>query len=533
MRRDERGLTNQEPIVSKHHRINPTEIQLITYIDRLSGGGITALQQCLDQSLTSLFDGVHLLPFYPPIDGEDAGFDPIDHTMVDQRLGDWSQINQLASRYTVMADMIVNHVSAQSDAFLDVVAHGENSAHHALFLTKQKVFGQHADAAAIQAIYRPRPTTCFTPIQIGQATPSPYSVDFWTTFTANQIDIDVESDAGRAYLQLILQRFADNNIRLIRLDAAGYAIKRAGSRCFMLPETFDFIATLREDAHQLGMQTLVEIHGHHQTQIAIAKQVDYVYDFALPPLVLHTLFRRDASALVHWLTIAPRNCINVLDTHDGIGIIDVAAGAEGPGLLSDGDIDALVEQIHRNSQGQSRQATGHAANNVDLYQVNCTFYAALAENDEAYLVARAIQLFSPGICQIYYAGLLAAPNAMALLARTGVGRDINRPYYTADLLQQAQQRPVVQALQALITLRRQLKAIGGEFSVRQTNGVLSMLWQRQPSQSSSASTPLESAELRITLSSLNADIYWQDSSGQGHCHLADLLAKRQTSEATA
>ena len=203
----------------------------------------------------------------------------------------------------------------------------------------------------------------------------------------------------------------------------------------MIPETFAFIADLTAQAHALGMEVLVEVHGHYQDQIDVARQVDWVYDFALPPLVLHTLYTRDASRLMRWLEIRPRNAVTVLDTHDGIGVLDVDArsrGRDAPGLLDRTDIDALVETIHERSRGESRLASGSAASNVDSYQINCTFYDALGRRDDEYLVARAIQCFVPGIPQIYYVGLLAGSNDMDLLRRTGVGRDINRHYYTAD-----------------------------------------------------------------------------------------------------
>ena len=178
----------------------------------------------------------------------------------------------------------------------------------------------------------------------------------------------------------------------------------------------------------------MEIHAYHQDQINIAKQVDWVYDFALPPLVLHALYTRTAARLKHWLSISPRNCITVLDTHDGIGVIDVGPDRRGaeilPGLLTAEEIDNLVETIHARSNGESRQATGAAANNLDLYQVNCTYYDALGRRDEEYLIARAIQFFAPGIPQVYYVGLLAGANDLDLLRRTGVGRDINRHYYS-------------------------------------------------------------------------------------------------------
>ena len=165
----------------------------------------------------------------------------------------------------------------------------------------------------------------------------------------------------------------------------------------MLEETFEFIEELSNRARGMGMQCLVEIHSHYQTQIDIAARCDSVYDFALPPLVLHTLFTKNAEALAYWLSISPRNCFTVLDTHDGIGIVDVGASGDKPGLLNADAINALVEQIHVNSNGESKKATGAAANNVDLYQVNCTYYDALGKDDFAYLVARAIQFFSPGI----------------------------------------------------------------------------------------------------------------------------------------
>src|SRR6185312_13407228 len=167
-----------------------------------------------------------------------------------------------------------------------------------------------------------------------------------------------------------------------------------------------------------------------------------------------SLFARDTRALGDWLRIRPKNSVTVLDTHDGIGVIDVGTGRDGqPGLLTPEEIDRLVDTIHSRSGGQSRLATGAAANNLDLYQVNCTFYDALGRRGNEYLVARAIQFFVPGIPQVYYVGLLAGTNDMELLARTGVGRDINRHYYDCEEVERNLQRPVVAGLLELIRLR--------------------------------------------------------------------------------
>lgn len=441
-------------------------MQLITYADRL-GGDLQGLRCILDDEFRGLFSGIHILPFYDPIDGADAGFDPVDHRTVDPRLGDWRDVAALSADYSVMADLIVNHVSADSQQFQDVRRYGSTSAYWDLFLRKSELFPESDPSSTVseevKRIYRPRPGLPFTTIRLDDGGEH----EFWTTFSDRQLDINVEVPAGRAYLESILEKFAEAGIREIRLDAAGYAIKRRGTACFMLPETFDFIGELSTRAEALGLATLVEIHAHYQTQVAIASSVGRVYDFALPPLVLHSLYTGDAAALKHWLSISPRNCVTVLDTHDGIGVHDVARQGDLKGLLSDDEVDCLVETIHEKTGGQSRKASGHAASNLDIYQVNSTYYDALGRSDTDYLIARAIQFFSPGTPQVYYVGLLAGTNDMDLVEQTGVGRDINRNFYSRDEIRVALRRPVVTHLIKLIRLRNEVQAFGGVFSMKE------------------------------------------------------------------
>ena len=473
-------------------------MQLITYTDRL-GGNLRGLKSLLDNEFDGLFSGVHILPFFDPIDGADAGFDPSDHTRVDSRLGDWNDVASIAADYSVMADLIVNHVSSDSPQFLDVMKNGGSSRYWQLFLKKGDLFPATETAAIhsaeIDRIYRPRPGKPFTSIELNDGS----SYDFWTTFSDKQIDINVEIAEGKAYLDSILGRFAENGIREIRLDAAGYAIKRRGTNCFMLPETFDFIATLSEQAADLGIETLVEIHSYYQTQIDIASRVGRVYDFALPPLVLHTLYASDASALKRWLEISPRNCVSVLDTHDGIGILDVAREGDKPGLLADEEIDDLVETIHRKTQGSSRRASGYAASNLDIYQVNSTFYDALGRDDRDYLIARAMQFFAPGTPQVYYVGLLAGANDIALVEQTGVGRDINRHAYSPDEIRSDIKRPVVDSLLRLIRLRNEMHVFEGTFSLPQcAHNEVRMRWDTDDAHAElSVSLEEKAAEIRF------------------------------------
>lgn len=453
-----------------------TQPHLIAYADRLAGD-LAGLGRLLTGPFGGAFGGVHVLPFYVPIDGSDAGFDPIDHTCVDPRLGSWADVAALGEHTLVMADLIVNHVSSESAPFVDWRQRGDQSAYAEMFLSPLDVFGGRMPTDEERAlIYRPRPTPPFHDIEFADGS----SRTVWSTFTHEQIDIDVETDAGWSYLLQILDRFVEGRVGLVRLDAIGYAIKRAGTSCFMIPETFEFIDQLTDAARSRGMEVLVEIHGYHRDQIDVAERVDWVYDFALPPLALDALTTGDAGPLRTWIGMRPNNSINVLDTHDGIGIIDVGVDQRNPsrpGLLPPERIHQLVEGIHERSGGTSRMATGAAASNLDLYQVNCTFYDALGRDDQRYLAARLLQLMLPGVAQVYYVGLLVGSNDMELLAASGVGRDVNRHYYTLDEIEADLERPVVAALLDMLRWRASDPAFDGEFElVDSDEGTLRLRW---------------------------------------------------------
>ena len=477
------------------------QAHVIAYVDRLPGGTFRDLTALLTGPFDGVLGGVHVLPFFHPIDGADAGFDPIDHTQVDPRLGTWDDVAALAARTEVMADVIVNHISSQSPQFQDYHRRGAASSYAGMFLTYGHVFPHGATAADLVALDVPRPTLPFT----RHVTGSGAAVLLWTTFTSAQIDIDVHHPEAQRYLASILERFAAAGIRTIRLDAVGYAIKKAGTTCFMIPETFDFIAGLTAAARARGMEVLVEVHGHYEDQVRIAAQVDWVYDFALPPLVLHALYTRDATPLARWLAVRPRNAVTVLDTHDGIDVADVAAARNGaPGLLPQRDIEALVTTIHERSRNESRLASGTAASNVDTAQINCTFYDALGRRDAEYLIARAIQCCIPGVPQIYYVGLLAGTNDVDLLRRTGVGRDINRHYYMAAELERQLRQPVVQSLMALLRIRNTHPAFGGTCHAAQSApGSLRLAWTHGE----------QSAALDVDLARMRARLTCSDEAG--------------------
>lgn len=462
--------------MSQHAKpgISASAPQLIAYADRF-GGTIQRLDDLLSGPLDGAFGGVHLLPFYRAFDGADAGFDPEDHTSVDARLGTWDDLRALSRNRAVMADVIVNHMSSRSAQFQDVVARGEASAYAGMFLTLGTVFPGGATEEDLLGIYRPRPGLPFTAIRLGGQRRL-----VWTTFTDQQIDLDIDHPETWTYLSTVIDRLTGAGVGLLRLDAVGYAGKKAGTNCFLTDDCMRFIGRIRDYARERGAEVLVEVHGHYRQQLEIARKADHVYDFALPPLVLHALHAQDPVPLDNWLAIRPRNSFTVLDTHDGIGIVDVGPNALRPGedgLLTADQIDKLVESIHTVSGGSSRAATGAAASNLDIYQVNCTFYDALGADDDRYLLARLIQLFVPGTPQIYYVGLLAGSNDLALLARTGVGRDVNRHHYTAEEVTAELRRPVVQSLLAALRFRAAHPAFGGTFTHRSEGTTLELRWQ--------------------------------------------------------
>src|SRR6266581_7840575 len=334
----------------------PAKVELIAYADRF-GGDLAGLRGLLNGPLRGLFGGVHVLPFYRPYDGADAGFDPEDHTEVYERLGSWDDIAALSAEYRVMTDMIVNHVSSGSPQFQDWLAKGDASAFAGMFLSYGTAFPEGATEEALLRLYRPRPGLPFTPYLLGNGG----KALLWTTFTPRQIDVDVRHPVTRGYLLRILDKLAAARVSHVRLDAIGYAVKTPGLTSFMTPDTVKFIGEVTAWCRERGLAVLVEVHSHYLHQVQIAGQVDYVYDFALPPLILHALTAADADPLLTWQGLRPANAVTVLDTHDGIGVIDVgpdATGRAGPGLLSQDQLARLVEAIHRHSGGTSRQATG-------------------------------------------------------------------------------------------------------------------------------------------------------------------------------
>lgn len=419
---------------------------ILVYAERL-GGSLGHIEKLLADELSD-FSGVHVLPFFHPYDGDDAGFDPIDHTIVDPRLGSWEDFRRISQTHELTADLIINHASNLSPEFLDWQEKGDDSEYAGMFLTFDTVFPKGGTESTITSFYRPRPGLPFTAYNVAGERRL-----VWTSFMPSQVDIDVKHPAGEAYIDRVLDALQSGGVKVVRLDAVGYAIKTPGTDSFMTQETLAYVAELTEKIRARGMRVLVEVHAHYTQQLEIAPLVDLIYDFQTAPLLLHSMFTSNVEALANWLEIRPSNCLNVLDTHDGYGVIDAGPIDGKPGLITQADMRKIFEVASVNTSGHSDKASV-VPQWFDLpHQINATLPAIIG-NDNSYVLARAVQFLLPGEPQVYYVGLLNGADDKELFEETGNGRDVNRHHYTQDEIQSALQSDVTRAILGLARLRK-------------------------------------------------------------------------------
>ena len=227
------------------------------------------------------------------------------------------------------------------------------------------------------------------------------------------------------------------------------------------PEIWELLDEVREEAAKYDCELLPEIHEHYTIQMKIADHDYYVYDFALPMITLFSLYSGKSNRLAHWLKMSPMKQFTTLDTHDGIGVVDAKD------LLTDEELNYTSEELYKVGANVKKIYSSASYNNLDIYQINSTYYSALGDNDRSYLLARAIQCFAPGIPQIYYVGLLAGKNDIELLENTKEGRNINRHYYSLPEIDEEVKRPVVKSLFDLLRFRNTASAfdLAGEILV--------------------------------------------------------------------
>jgi sucrose phosphorylase len=446
--------------------------QLLTYPDSL-GGDLPALGALLEGPLDGLFRGVHILPPFPS--SGDRGFAPLTYEDVDSRFGTWADIQRIGAGHDVMLDVMINHISRQSPEFQDFQRLGRRSPYADLFITLDKVWPEgDPPAGDVAQIFLRKPDTPFSTVTIEETG----AVErIWTSFGSadwsEQIDLDVTSQATRSLVSGWLRFFAGQGVRMVRLDAVGYVIKKPGTSCFMVePEIYEFLDWITRVADSCGLAVLPEVHDRYPTHERLAAHGFWTYDFVLPGLVLDALETGKAQRLAAHLSRSPDRQFTTLDCHDGIPVRpDLDGVVEPPEMLD------LAERIQRRGGNVNRILADAHAPEVDVHQLNSTYYSALDCDDERYVAARAIQLFAKGVPQIYYVGLLAGENDKAAVERTGDGRAINRHDYTVEEVGDALSRPVVGRVIELVRLRNTHPAFDGALDVAEDGSSLRLLWR--------------------------------------------------------
>lgn len=478
------------------------QVQLITYPDSL-GGNLPRLYTILATHFADIFTGgVHILPPFPS--SGDRGFAPLTYFEIDPIHGTWEDIRRIGQNFDILVDLMVNHISRHSEYFQDFLKHGRRSQYADLFITLDKIWPDgHPPTDDVAKIFLRKPEHPFSDVRIND---TGEIERIWTSFGvkewSEQIDLDVHSDRTKTFLKDILTHFHNQRIRQVRLDAVGYVTKKPGTSCFFVePEIYDFLEWIQKVANSLNITLLPEVHAHYSIQQKLANHGYWVYDFVLPLLILHTLLTKFGGKLQRHLRTCPRHQFTMLDCHDGIPV-----QPDLDGILTTEESRRIVDRCLQRGGNLNRiLPTRGAVLEFDAHQINCTYYAALDYNDDAYLTARAIQFFAPGVPQVYYVGLLAGQNDLNAVQETGEGRAINRHNYTINEVEEALKQPVVQRLLRLIRFRNHHPAFNGQLSIpERDDDHLTLRWTKD----------VHTCELNVDVQTGRSMINYTDDSDQ-------------------
>ncbi|PNC13000.1 sugar phosphorylase [Enterobacter cloacae] len=405
------------------------DVVLITYADQFSAKGEDALPvftRFYNQWLSRTFSHVHLLPFYPW--SSDDGFSVIDYHNVAPETGTWQDVAELKQSASLMFDFVCNHMSAKSEWFAHYLA--QKPGYEDFFISVDP-------ETDLSAVTRPRALPLLTPFTLNDGSVR----HLWTTFSEDQIDLNFASPQVLIAMVDVLLHYLAEGARYIRLDAVGFMWKIPGTSCIHLEQTHCLIQLFRAitDAVAPGTVIITETNVPHKDNISYfgdgENEAQMVYQFSLPPLVLHAVHCQDVKALSQWtgslaLPSTHTTWFNFLASHDGIGLNPLR------GILPESEILSLVEKL------QQEGALVNWKNNPDgtrsPYEINVTYLDALSLQDSSdderiarFILAHAVLLSFPGVPAVYIQSILGSRNDYEGVERLGYNRAINRKKYTA------------------------------------------------------------------------------------------------------
>lgn len=340
---------------------------------------------------------------------------------------------------------MINHISRHSKYYEDFQQKKDKSKYADLFLSWDKFWPKGRPTKVdVDLIYKRKDKAPYQEITFADGSKE----KLWNTFGPEQIDLDVRKKVTQEFIKQTLNQLIEHGADIIRLDAFAYAVKKLDTNDFFVePEIWDLLAQVRDDIAAKGAIILPEIHEHYSMPFKIAKHGYFIYDFALPMVTLYSLYSGKSERLAHWLKMCPMKQFTTLDTHDGIGVVDARD------ILTPEEVKYTSQELYKVGANVKKKYSSAEYHNLDIYQINTTFYSALGDDDKKYFMARLLQVFAPGIPQIYYVGMLAGKNDIKLLEETKEGRNINRHYYTREEVAEEVKRPVVASLLKLFAFR--------------------------------------------------------------------------------
>ena len=405
------------------------DVVLITYADQFSAKGEKALPvftRFYNEWLARTFSHVHLLPFYPW--SSDDGFSVIDYHSVAPETGSWQDVAELKQSASLMFDFVCNHMSAKSEWFANYLA--QKPGFDDFFISVDP-------ETDLSAVTRPRALPLLTPFKLHDGSVR----HLWTTFSDDQIDLNFASPQVLIAMVDVLLHYLAEGARYIRLDAVGFMWKIPGTSCIHLEQTHCLIQLFRAitDAVAPGTVIITETNVPHKDNISYfgdgENEAQMVYQFSLPPLVLHAVILLVVKAVClgagsRALPSTNTTWFNFLASHDGIGLNPLR------GILPESEILSLVEKL------QQEVALVNWKNNPDgtrsPYEINVTYLDALSSQDSPdderiarFILAHAVLLSFPGVPAVYIQSILGSRNDYEGVERLGYNRAINRKKYTA------------------------------------------------------------------------------------------------------
>lgn len=438
------------------------DVVLITYADQFHEENtptLTTFSRFWQQHLQSSFNLVHLLPFFPW--SSDDGFSVIDYHKVDPKCGDWQDVAALRQHTRLMFDFVCNHMSSQSAWFSHYLAQDPGW---------DDFFISMPPATDLSAVTRPRTSSLLTPFAMADGE----TRFIWTTFSADQIDLNFANPEVLIAMVNVLLDYLQKDADYLRLDAVGYMWKTPGTSCLHLEKTHQLVKLFRAIANEVapGTVVLTETNVPHKDNISYfgngRDEAQMVYQFSLPPLVLHAIHYGSSRALRQWATSldggsGSTTFFNFLASHDGIGLNPLR------GILPETEIVSLVRDLAM--EGALISYKNNPDGSTSPYEINVTYMDALNQKDDdddtrlrRFLLAHALLLAFPGVPAIYVQSILGSRNDVDGVKTAGYNRAINRQKYAISEIEQAlmekdslRQR-VYYALSQLIQVRIQQSA---------------------------------------------------------------------------